>query len=567
MSKPFFEVFPSLQVNPQMKKLLSEMKVERITESPDGTLLRIYLSGHHLVHRTNFFRLEEEIVNQLFPKTGLTVKIFERYELSKQYTPEALFSMYGESIEAELSHYSILLSNVYHSARMVFDRPDHLILTLPDTIVSRERGDELVDILEKIVCERCGLKLMIEPQLSPSESRRKSRDIALKRPRTDAETKTPQNETEPTEPADQKESEKQEEERKTKETKRTGRKKSLRRSDDPNVLYGRDIDGDTIPISEIMDGSGEVMIRGKILMTDSRDIRNDRTIVIVTMTDFTDTIVIKVFLHTEDEAPELIKALSPGTFIKVAGVTTIDTFDHELTIGSIRGIKKIPDFTSARMDHSPEKRVELHCHTKMSDMDGVSSVESIIKQAVSFGHKALAITDHGVVQAFPVANHAIPKGSDLKLIYGVEAYLVDDLKDIIHHAKDQSLEDTYVVFDLETTGFSPETNRIIEIGAVKVEDGKITDRFSEFVNPKAQATTAHRAAEKTAPTSTSATANGSVCRAVSATSSAGASTPRRMPSSAQAAPTCSVQSCSSPVTMQKPASSTAPWSPAPCASA
>ena len=162
----------------------------------------------------------------------------------------------------------------------------------------------------------------------------------------------------------------------------------------------------------------------------------------------------------------------------------MDKFDHELTIGSVYGIMKIPDFTTSRMDHAPEKRVELHCHTKMSDMDGVSDVKDIIKRAMAWGHKALAITDHGAVQAFPDADHTVPRDSDFKVIYGVEAYLVDDLKGIVTNSKNQSLEETYVVFDLETTGFNPEKNKIIEIGAVKISGGKITERFSEFVNPK-----------------------------------------------------------------------------------
>ena len=136
------------------------------------------------------------------------------------------------------------------------------------------------------------------------------------------------------------------------------------------------------------------------------------------------------------------------------------------------------------MDTSPNKRVELHCHTKMSDMDGISDVGDIIKQAVAWGHKALAITDHGAIQAFPIANHAVPEGADFKIIYGVEAYLVDDLKQIVFEPRGQRLSDTYVVFDLETTGLSPNAHKIIEIGAVKVTDGKIVDRFSKFVNPK-----------------------------------------------------------------------------------
>ena len=128
--------------------------------------------------------------------------------------------------------------------------------------------------------------------------------------------------------------------------------------------------------------------------------------------------------------------------------------------------------------------MELHCHTKMSDMDGVSEVEDIIKRAKSWGHKAIAVTDHGVVQAYPAASHSLEKGDNFKVIYGVEGYLVDDLKDIVTDAAGQSLDDAYVVFDIETTGFSAENDRIIEIGAVRVEQGEITDKFSVFVNPQ-----------------------------------------------------------------------------------
>src|SRR5699024_9974464 len=177
-------------------------------------------------------------------------------------------------------------------------------------------------------------------------------------------------------------------------------------------------------------------------------------------------------------------------------------------IGSVIGIKKIPDFTTSRVDTSPVKRVELHCHTKMSDMDGVTDAAALVKRAYSWGHPAIAITDHGVVQSFPEANHALEDidrayrdqyakdhpdvskeelkkiSSPFKVIYGMEAYLVDDLKGIVENGKGQSLDGSFVVFDIETTGFSPAANKIIEIGAVRVEEGKITDRFSSFVNPQ-----------------------------------------------------------------------------------
>ncbi len=251
----------------------------------------------------------------------------------------------------------------------------------------------------------------------------------------------------------------------------------------PDVIYGRDFEEESMEIEKIDGPIGEVVIRGKILSVDTREIRNEKTIIIFSVTDFTDTIVLKIFARNDD-VPELLKEISGGKFVRVKGVATIDKFDSELTIGSIVGIKKCADFTTVRMDTSVEKRIELHCHTKMSDMDGVSDVKDIVKRAMKWGHKAIAITDHGDVQAFPDANHTVPSDSDFKVIYGVEAYLVDDLKGMVTDSQNQDLDADYVVFDLETTGFSPETNRIIEIGAVKVQNGKIVDKFSTFVNPQ-----------------------------------------------------------------------------------
>ena len=165
---------------------------------------------------------------------------------------------------------------------------------------------------------------------------------------------------------------------------------------------------------------------------ETREIRNEKTIIIFAVTDFTDSITVKMFARN-DQVEEILAGVKEKAFLKLKGVTTIDRYDSELTIGSVVGIKKIAPFTSSRADTSPEKRVELHCHTKMSDMDGVSDAKAIIKRAYEWGHRAIAITDHGVVQAFPEANHCfdswggvVPPDADFKVIYGVEAYLVDD---------------------------------------------------------------------------------------------------------------------------------------------
>ncbi|MDO4326984.1 MAG: PolC-type DNA polymerase III [bacterium] len=257
-----------------------------------------------------------------------------------------------------------------------------------------------------------------------------------------------------------------------------------KKSDNPDVLFGRDFeDTEYIEIEKIDGEIGEVLIRGQIIAKDSRLLRSGRTIILFDITDFTDTISVKIFAR-EDMLEDLEKAVVLNSFIRIKGVTTIDKFDHELTLGSIVGIKKCEDFTNKREDLSLEKRVELHCHTKMSDMDGVSDAAAIVKRAKKWGMPAIAVTDHGCVQAFPEASHALDKGDSFKILYGVEGYLVDDMKELVINSNQQSFEDVYVVFDIETTGFSAVQDKIIEIGAVKVVDGKITEKFSTFVNPK-----------------------------------------------------------------------------------
>ena len=529
MTKMFFDVFPTLEVNGDMKKLLSETEVTKVGMNHEKDHIRIYLNGKRLIHKKNIYQLEKNIHDQIFKNRHMDVKVIEKYQLSEQYTAEKLMDLYKDSILEELKNYSLMEYNLLRSAKMEFTGDSHLLLTLENTIIAQTRSHEIVEFLEKVVCERCGLDLSVELAFEePKESKhKKNSDLQiqfeikniLKRVQLheddtpvkvesqddrDVQTANMTTKTAAKESNNAKESanagnnakfaantakmadEKGEKSFGKKEFRKKydgGSYGGYKKSDNPDVLYGKDFDDETIPIEKIVGEMGEVTIRCQVMTLETREIRNEKTIVIMSVTDFTDSIVLKIFTRN-DQLPELLEGVKKGAFLKIKGVTTIDKFDSELTIGSIVGIKKIPDFTSVRMDTSPEKRVELHCHTKMSDMDGVSEVKDIVKRAMKWGHKAIAITDHGDVQAFPDANHAISPDDDFKVIYGVEAYLVDDLKDIITNSKNQNLDDTYVVFDLETTGFSPEKNKIIEIGAVKVEHGEITDRFSTFVNPE-----------------------------------------------------------------------------------
>ena len=514
MSKAFREAFPTLKLEEELEGLLDTTEVTKISANHEHTHIRIYLRAKRLIFKKNIWKLEKAITEQIFQKRAIQVKIIESYELSEQYTPKSLIEVYKDSILDELNAYSVLEYNLLRTADMEFPEEDRLILTMDETIIAKTRTDEIIEFLEKVICERCGMNLKIFPQYrKPQESKyRKNSEEQIRQEvagivaRTKLVMEGKSQETEEKEKT-------VETEEKTKtiaktagnraDTSKNGtnyakpkqkfekrgefRRKfesdNGKKSMNPDVIYGRDFEEESMEIEKIDGPIGEVVIRGKILSVDTREIRNEKTIIIFSVTDFTDTIVLKIFARNDD-VPELLKEISGGKFVRVKGVATIDKFDSELTIGSIVGIKKCADFTTVRMDTSVEKRVELHCHTKMSDMDGVSDVKDIVKRAMKWGHKAIAITDHGDVQAFPDANHTVPSDSDFKVIYGVEAYLVDDLKGMVTDSQNQDLDADYVVFDLETTGFSPETNRIIEIGAVKVQNGKIVDKFSTFVNPQ-----------------------------------------------------------------------------------
>ena len=514
MSKAFREAFPTLKLEEELEGLLDTTEVTKISANHEHTHIRIYLRAKRLIFKKNIWKLEKAITEQIFQNRAIQVKIIESYELSEQYTPKSLIEVYKDSILDELNAYSVLEYNLLRTADMEFPEEDRLILTMDETIIAKTRTDEIIEFLEKVICERCGMNLKIFPQYrKPQESKyRKNSEEQIRQEVAGIVARTKLVMEGKSQKTEEKEKTVETEEKTKTIAKTAGNRADTskngtnyakpkqkfekrgefrrkfesdngKKSMNPDVIYGRDFEEESMEIEKIDGPIGEVVIRGKILSVDTREIRNEKTIIIFSVTDFTDTIVLKIFARNDD-VPELLKEISGGKFVRVKGVATIDKFDSELTIGSIVGIKKCADFTTVRMDTSVEKRIELHCHTKMSDMDGVSDVKDIVKRAMKWGHKAIAITDHGDVQAFPDANHTVPSDSDFKVIYGVEAYLVDDLKGMVTDSQNQDLDADYVVFDLETTGFSPETNRIIEIGAVKVLNGKIVDKFSTFVNPQ-----------------------------------------------------------------------------------
>ena len=462
MEKDFFDVFPHLKVKKELEELLDMVFVTKVSMNPGRTHLRVYIESSRWIHKKNIFALEDEIERQCFPGIPMTVTVVEKFHLSEQYTPENFLESYRSSMEMELRNYNMLEYNLFRRSKIIFTGKDTLRMELPDTVISRQKSEILVEYFHKVFCERCGMDLKVELDfVEVKESKyRKNAALQIKQEVENVLKHAKLSGDQESEP--KQEDTAREETKKTsgdKSGEKTNEKKSVdkkqqkvqkgdfrgsfgfRRDSNPDVVYGRDFDGETIPLESITGEMGEVIIRCQVMDVEAREIRNEKTILIFPVTDFTDSIVVKMFLRNE-QVPEVTESVKKGAFLKLKGVTTIDRFDSELTIGNITGIKKIANFTSTRMDTSPQKRVELHCHTKMSDMDGVSDAKALVKRAYEWGHKAIAITDHGVVQSFPEANHCfdawggcVPKESDFKVLYGMEAYLVDDLKGMVTNSR------------------------------------------------------------------------------------------------------------------------------------
>nr|WP_276517323.1 PolC-type DNA polymerase III [Coprococcus catus] len=469
-------ILPDLKLSHEMTELFETVECEKVAASRDHSRIKIYIHSDRLIAHKAIRETERAIRSQMF-KDQVDVCLVEKYHLSRQYTPARLLEAYTGSLIDELEEEGELSANLFRKAEKTFLEPFVLELKVEENCIAQVKMEKLKKKLEHIFSERFDMPLGIVLGWLPKKKSKYAvyADSAMKEEIAQI-VQTYEQAKE-----DQKEVEKHEVQQKEKPAFKKNYVKQ-RLPEDKDIFYGRNFEGEETEIHEIIDEMGEVVVRGKIIRLETREIRNEKTIVMFAVTDFTDTIKAKVFTKNE-RLPELLDKLKEGAFIKMKAVAMMDQFEHDIALGSVSGIKTIPDFTEKRMDHSPVKRVELHCHTTMSDMDGVTDVKKLLKTAMGWGHQAMAITDHGVVQAFPDANHCV-EGKDFKVIYGMEGYLVDDIKNIVTDSRGQSLDSTFVVFDIETTGFSAVNDRIIEIGAVKVENGVITEKFSEFVNPE-----------------------------------------------------------------------------------
>ncbi|SCZ78405.1 PolC-type DNA polymerase III [Pseudobutyrivibrio xylanivorans] len=488
----FYEVFPNMNAESDLSNALSDATVTKVSTGRSKDDIRIYVTFNTLIPKRRIWNLEKSIKKQFFSNNGVSIRILEDFDLSSQYTPKNLIQSYNDSILEELEARSALLFNIYKKADLEITEDGNVKVVIEDTVIGREKEHELFDLLHNILCNRCHMdgSIFFEYKEPVKSKYLENAEREIEQRIASINAKTAATEEAEEQPAEEKPETKSDAKAKDKDKKNDNpepEKKFVRpltKSDDPDIIMGSEIAEDATPMEDI-NGEllGSIVIKGQLNALEFRETKKGGYFGTGTMTDFTDSISVKFWFSDADQGRELESKLKVGGFYKIQGKLDEDTFSKELTVGRITCIQKIKDFRVTRQDTAVEKRVELHCHTKMSEFDGVSEITSIISRAKDWGHKALAITDHGVVQAFCDADHMKGLG-DFKVIYGCEIYLVDDTKRPVVNDRGQSLHDEYVVFDIETTGFNPKNCKIIEIGAVKIKDGEIVDRFSEFINPQ-----------------------------------------------------------------------------------
>uniref|UniRef100_UPI00037D0F83 exonuclease domain-containing protein n=1 Tax=Ruminococcus flavefaciens TaxID=1265 RepID=UPI00037D0F83 len=247
------------------------------------------------------------------------------------------------------------------------------------------------------------------------------------------------------------------------------------------VIKGRAIREKPVPICEAVQQLGEkTVVVGDVFASELKEVRNEKTVVTYDITDYSGSLKVKIFA-TNKEVDELkLGSIKSGATVLVSGKLDYDSYARDIVISanSLIKVKRIP-----KMDNYPEKRVELHCHTNMSAMDAVTDPVKLINRAAEWGHQAMAITDHGCVQAFPDCMYNMPK--NFKVIYGMEAYVINDIERemVVYGDDDRSFDDEIIIFDVETTGLSFRNDRLTEIGAVKLKNLQVVDSFNTKVNP------------------------------------------------------------------------------------
>lgn len=459
-AKKFPLVFDKVSLSAPLQEVFRETTVLSLTIHRKEREIVTEIAADEVIPPLYWEKLRKEMMQQL---PGVKeVHIFPKYQLMDK-EPKAVLADFWDTIRSHVAAQSKVCSGVISDAEWDY-QDGKMQIFVKHNMAYYLSQKKLDDAVAKLVQEETGLAMSVQFKNIQSSEEDRARMEQEQRTKTE---ELLQQIASATQAAEQ--------------VKVSAEVGAVSEAVSRGILFGKEFTGTPVKIVDTKIPGESVIVEGNIFNIEPREIKGEKYIVSFDITDKSDSTTVKFFVKRSVFDNELKDKIKKDAYLRVQGEVQFDKYAKEINImaKAIMTAQAPPP----RMDTAEEKRVELHLHTQMSSMDGVTPVKTYIKRAIEWGHKAIAITDHGVVQAFPDAMNAADK-SDLKVIYGVEAYLIDDLGNAVFSPRGQNLDDTYVVFDIETTGLSKEKEMITEIGAVKVADGKIIDRFSTFVNPQ-----------------------------------------------------------------------------------
>ena len=462
INKSFVEMFPELELGGDILDFFKEVKITSLGVFKKSGKLVVKASAAKLIPAF----LIEQVEQALAAAFSLTVEIKLRFELEIPF--EEGLAAYWDSVVYTVNTNVALSRGILNNCEWELEK-EHLEIRLTTSggkILKAKGCDKLI---EELLLDAFGQKTVVDftdfemdqdsrekyMEFKESEEARVN-SIALAEEKAQASG--------------------------------SGSKKNRKKETDANdsqvveVIMGKSFNDKLMSMNEVTQDSGKVAIRGDISNVAFREIRGDRFLCSLDITDYTNSLTIKFFVQ-KDDYDLRFEQVQNGLQFKVRGEAQFDKYSKELAVlaTDILQLEK-----HMKADNAEVKRVELHLHSQMSAMDAITPAEKLVERAAQWGHKAVAITDHGVVQAFPEA-YSAGKKNNIKIIYGVECYLLDNEPPVVYKVSgvpdEHSLDGGFVVFDIETTGLYAQKDKITEIGAVKLLDGKVCDTFSTFVNP------------------------------------------------------------------------------------